>query len=292
MNYGKAIVTVGISVLASLGLAFANPVEVVKNAPESSWRSVDPENLLYMDLPSGRVTIELRPDFAPLHVERIKTLTRQGFYNGVTFHRVIEGFMAQGGDPTGTGKGGSNLPDIKAEFVRDGTQVTDFNVLGHDSRASQAGFIGPIPTGAQPKSLSDFLVKDGIALWGLHCPGVMSMARADNPNSANSQFFLMLGDARDNLDQRYTIWGKIVNGTNEPRRISRGEPPVRPTPIVRMRVAADVPLEERDDILIMRTDSPEFKQYVSELNKVSEDGYIEDICSIRIPVKVNGEIKF
>jgi peptidylprolyl isomerase len=160
----------------------------------------DLEDTIYMELPSGRVTIELRPDLAPGHVQRIKELAREGFYDGVPFHRVIEGFMAQGGDPTGTGTGGSPLPDVPAEFVP----------------ASRARFLR----------------------------GTCGMARAQNPNSANSQFFIMFAPAPF-LDGQYTIWGRVVSGMEAVDRIKRGvgqsgTVPPPPDRIRRMRVAADI----------------------------------------------------
>src|SRR3712207_7495046 len=131
-------------------------------------------NTLVLNLDSGGdVVIRLRPDLAPGHVERIKELTQQGFYDGVVFHRVIDGFMAQGGDPTGTGTGGSKLPDLKAEF------------------------------NSAP-----------------HVRGVCSMARTNQPNSANSQFFICFGDARF-LDRQYTVWGKVTEGRSEERRVGK-----------------------------------------------------------------------
>jgi cyclophilin family peptidyl-prolyl cis-trans isomerase len=151
----------------------------------------DPENTLILETTKGRVVIALRPDLAPGHVERIKTLARQGFYDGVVFHRVIEGFMAQTGDPTGTGSGGSDLPDLKAEF------------------------------NAEP-----------------HVRGVCSMARTNNPNSANSQFFICFEDARF-LDKQYTVWGKVVEGMENVDKIKRGEPVRDPDRIVSMKVMAD-----------------------------------------------------
>ncbi|HWL46315.1 MAG TPA: peptidylprolyl isomerase [Sphingomonadaceae bacterium] len=152
----------------------------------------DPENTLILSLDSGGdVVIRLRPDLAPGHVERIKELTREGFYDGVVFHRVIEGFMAQGGDPTGTGMGGSEKPDLKAEFSR------------------------------EP-----------------HVRGVASMARASNPNSANSQFFLCFADARF-LDGQYTVWGEVTSGMEHVDALPKGEPPRTPGKIVRAKVAAD-----------------------------------------------------
>jgi len=149
-----------------------------------------PEDTLYLDLEKGRVTIELRPDLAPKHVARIKELAREGFYDGVVFHRVIEGFMAQGGDPTGTGTGGSGKK-LAAEFS------------------------------AEP-----------------HVRGTCSMARAMDPNSADSQFFICFDDANF-LDGQYTVWGKVVDGMEHVDAIKRGEPVRNPDKIVKMQVAAD-----------------------------------------------------
>ena len=161
-------------------------------------QNLDPENTIVFEIDttdpatSGKVVIRLRPDLAPEHVQRIKELVREGFYDGTPFHRVIEGFMAQGGDPTGTGMGGSDKPDLKAEF-------TD----------------APFRR------------------------GTVGMARAMDPNSANSQFFIMFADGRF-LDGKYTAWGIVVKGMECVDRIAPGEPPAKPDKIIRMRVAADV----------------------------------------------------
>ena len=153
--------------------------------------SDDPENTLVLTLDTGDVVIRLRPDLAPGHVERIKELTREGFYDGVVFHRVIPGFMAQGGDPTGSGMGGSKKPDLKAEFS------------------------------AEP-----------------HVRGVCSMARAQSPDSGDSQFFICFGDATF-LDKQYTVWGKVTSGMELVDGLKRGEPVRDPDKIVKMQVAAD-----------------------------------------------------
>jgi cyclophilin family peptidyl-prolyl cis-trans isomerase len=154
--------------------------------------ALDPENTLNLDLSTGgRVTIQLRPDVAPNTVERIKTLTRRGFYNGLTFHRVIEGFMAQTGDPKGDGTGASELPDLKAEF-------------------------------------------NGLP----HVRGTVAAARADSPDSANSQFFIMFGPKLA-LDHKYTAFGRVVAGMNYVDAIHRGEPPLDPSRIVRASIGAD-----------------------------------------------------
>ncbi|MCM0000265.1 MAG: peptidylprolyl isomerase [Erythrobacter sp.] len=154
--------------------------------------AVDPENIWVLDLSNGqRVKARLMADWAPGHVERIKTLTRAGFYDGVVFHRVIEGFMAQGGDPTGTGQGGSELPDLKAEF-------------------------NPMP----------------------HVRGTLSMARAAEEDSANSQFFIVFYP-RFSLDKKYTNFGRVIENMEAVDAIVRGEPPATPTYIVQASIAAD-----------------------------------------------------
>jgi cyclophilin family peptidyl-prolyl cis-trans isomerase len=150
----------------------------------------DLENTLVMETSKGTVTIGLRPDLAPNHVARIKELARKGFYDGIVFHRVIEGFMAQTGDPTGTGTGGSGKK-LKAEFSK------------------------------EP-----------------HVRGTLSMARAQSPDSADSQFFVCFGDARF-LDGQYTVWGKVIAGMDAVDKIKRGEPVKDPDKIVSMKVAAD-----------------------------------------------------
>jgi peptidylprolyl isomerase len=171
--------------LATPGLALAQPT--------------DPENTLVMTLKDGEVRILLLPELAPRHVERIKLLTRRGFYDGTPFHRVIEGFMAQGGDPTGTGRGGSDLPNLPAEF--------------------------------SPPNRARFL------------RGVCGMARAQDPNSANSQFFIMFAPA-PSLDGQYTIWGRVVSGMEAVDRIKRGSGQngmvQGPDRLIRQRVAADM----------------------------------------------------
>jgi peptidylprolyl isomerase len=269
----------------------ANPMQGLVKAPADAWRAVDPENLLIVDLPAGPIYIEMRPDLAPQHVDHIKTLVRRGFYNGLTFHRVIEGFVAQGGDPKGDGSGGSDLPNVPAEFEHDTKEIANFTVLGRDRQAARVGLIDGLPAAAQPESLRTLRADRKVNVWGAHCPGVMSMARATDPNSANSQFFLVIGDARSGLDSRYTVWGWILDGMNSARRIERGEPPKRPTPIVRMRMAADLPENERPDIKVMKSDSPEFLKYLKDVGYIDETGFVKDLCDIKAPRKIKGQIQ-
>ncbi len=268
-----------------------NPAQKILDAGDGEWRGVDPENLIVVDLPAGPLYIELRPDLAPNHVAQIKTLVRRGFYDGLTFHRVIEGFVAQGGDPKGDGTGGSDLPDIKAEFARDANAVANFTTIGRDRIAARVGLIDGVPVGGEPESLRSFRADRTVRVWGAHCPGVMSMARATPPDSGNSQFFLVIGDARQSLDQRYTVWGWIVEGLENARRIERGEPPKRPTPIVRMRIAADVPAEEMPKIEVMRSDSAVFQTFLRETRLVDDTGFVKDLCDIKPPRRINGKVE-
>jgi peptidylprolyl isomerase len=182
------------TVLALLVLLLAAPAMAQEAATAAAPApAIDPENALHLDLSTGgRVTIQMRPDKAPNHVERIRTLARRGFYDGTVFHRVIEGFMAQGGDPTGTGSGGSDLPDLKAEF-------------------------NSLP----------------------HLRGTASMARTDNPDSANSQFFIMFMPNTAQMDGNYTAWGRVIAGMHYVDAIERGEPPANPTRIVKASIGAD-----------------------------------------------------
>ena len=152
--------------------------------------ATDLENTLYLDVPAGRVVIALRPDLAPKHVARIKELAREGFYDGIRFHRVIDGFMAQTGDPKGNGTGGSGQT-LPAEFSKE-----------------------------------------------KHVRGTASMARAQSPDSADSQFFICFAPAPF-LDGKYTIWGKVTSGMEYIDAIKKGEPPAKPDKIIKMQVAAD-----------------------------------------------------
>jgi cyclophilin family peptidyl-prolyl cis-trans isomerase len=172
------------------------PPKLPKMAPPSklpgSLTTINPEDVLVLDLSTGgRVRVLMRTDVAPKHAERIKTLTRMGFYDGTVFHRVIESFMAQGGDPTGTGTGGSELPDMEEEF-------------------------NDLP----------------------HVRGAAAMARAQDKDSANSQFYLVFQPVMK-LDRNYTVWGRVISGMNFVDAIERGEPPENPSRILKASIEAD-----------------------------------------------------
>jgi peptidylprolyl isomerase len=221
------------------------------------WRPLNPENALVYDTTKGRIIVELAPDMAPGHVARLKSLTRQGFYNGLSFHRVVSDFMAQGGDPKGDGTGGSDQPDLKAEFnFRRGAGANFVRAV--DRGGASIGWIGTIPVTTQIDALMERTSDKKVAAWGNHCPGVASMARSSEEDSANSQFFLMRA-AYPTLDRRYTIWGRAVIGLDVIRAFKVGEPVVDPDKMVSVRVMADIPEPDRPIVMVQRTDGPGFQ---------------------------------
>jgi peptidylprolyl isomerase len=173
-------------VLALFALAATARAPALAQAP-------DPNNTLVIELKTGKVLIKLRPDLAPKHVERAKTLAKQGFYNGLKFHRVIDGFMAQTGDPKGDGTGGSSLPDLPAEFTPE-----------------------------------------------VYRRGSVGAARTQNPNSANSQFFICFGDGCRGLTGQYTLWGEVIEGMEHVDKIAKGEPPRNPDVMLKVYVLSEV----------------------------------------------------
>lgn len=247
-----------------------------------NWRQVDLENTLYIDTVHGRVVIELYPEVAPRHVERIKTLTRAGFYDGLTFHRVIDDFMAQTGDPLGTGEGASSLPDLRQEFMFRRGPDMPFVEAAVQSRA-RLGFYKALPIESQPDAQMAVTADGRVSANALHCRGVVSMARAEPENSANSQFFIMR-QPNTALDKRYTIFGRVVWGMDAVMRIAVGNPPPAPDRMLAVRIAADVPEAERAPIFVLRTDGPQFRDLIEETRRERRADF--SVCDVQIPTRV------
>lgn len=232
-------------ILALCAALLSGPALAQDGSSGDGPRQIPTENVLVLELETGTVFVEMFPDIAPRHVERVRTLATQGFYDGVVFHRVIPGFMAQGGDPTGTGRGSSDLPDLRAEF-------------------------SDIP----------------------HRRGIASMARSSDPDSANSQFFIMLADSPDDrenwdqLDGTYTIWGRVIEGMDNVDAVAVGEPPEEPTQIVTARVL----ITEQPDLEFI-DGPPDLPQRIERAEMVAEafDPLFEDDVDIDIlsPVLAN-----
>ena len=257
------------------------------DAPTSAWRDVDPENLLVIDTVYGQIGVELYPEIAPRHVAQVKALTRQSFYDMITFHRVIDGFMNQTGDPKGDGTGDSAMPDIEAEFLFRRPPSMPIELIS--ARKTPTGEVGvgfykALPIASQPAAQA-MLTKDGkVEAYGIHCSGVTSMARSQNPNSANSQFFLMRGTA-EHLDRNYSIWGSTVYGREHLTKFKVGvkgdDASFVPDVMRKVRIAADIPESERPRIQTLKVDSPAFDQYLTTQKGAS--GNYPDICDITIP---------
>lgn len=251
---------------------------------QEAWRDVAPENVWVLDTSKGRVIVALAPEVAPRHVERIRTLTARGFYDGLGFHRVIPGFMAQGGDPEGTGAGGSDLPDVPGEFTFRRGREAGFTAM--EPRAGQplSGIVGVMPVVTQPDAQMMVTADFRVPATARFCPGVLGMARNNDPNSANSQFFLMTA-ANPGLDGEYTALGRVVQGLDVVTAFKPGDPAqdgavtADPDRIVRARMASDLPAGERPVVRVAAPGTPAL---------VSAVAATRDVCSIAVPVEVSG----
>ena len=252
--------------LAGLLLA-ATPAMAAKKAPPappaplvaaaSDWRPVDAANTLVIETNRGTIYVELAPAAAPAASERLKKLTRAHFYDGLTFFRVIDDFMAQTGDPKNVGTGQSSEPKLPAEFT--------FR-LGRDAgyiavdwpQGSEGGFIGAFPVISQPAAMSGLTADGKVEAYGLFCAGVIGIARDNAPDSGNSQFFLMRQD-HQNLNQNYTPFGRVVVGENFVRAIKAGEPVAAPQDVlIKAYVLGDLPEASRPKIRVIDTKSAYF----------------------------------
>ncbi len=251
-------------------------------ALDPGYRAADPNYTLVVDTTKGQIIFELSPTMAPQNAERLVTLAHQHFYDGLIFHRVIEDFMDQTGDPKGTGEGGSTLPNVKAEFTMRHDSTFPMTVVSHPSGAL-IGFVNGMPVESQVNELMP-LSKDGkVTAWGLYCGGTIGMARDNDPDSANSQFFFMR-DVYPALEKRYTAVGMVLSGQDVVRKIKIGEPAVDPDKMLKVRLLADIPPAERPVIEVMDTNSPQFKTMVDLVRKAKGADF--SVCDVRVPVKV------
>jgi cyclophilin family peptidyl-prolyl cis-trans isomerase len=281
---------VKIAIAAALStaiLAASGPVVAQTASPE--WRTVAPENLLIIDTAKGRILIELEPRMAPLSVERIRTLADQGFYDGLKFHRVISDFMAQTGDPLGTGEGGSELPDIDGEFqFRRGRDLGFVNLA--TGQAGLLGFAGSMPVFTQPDAQMMVTADFKTAAQALFCPGVLGMARNQDPHSANSQFFIMTG-SNESLNGLYAPFGRVLAGLDVVRALKPGAEAANgrvedPDLMTRARTAAALPERQRPVVRVRTTSSPAFTAMVEQVR--TERGARFTVCDIQPIAEVTG----
>lgn len=249
----------------------------------SDWRTPDPNNVLVVETNKGRIVAELYPQAAPNHVERIRGLVKSGFYDGLTFFRVIGDFMAQTGDPQNTGMGGSDQPNLVAEFTfRRGADTP--LAQGFKVGTNESGWVGVMPVTSQSSALAVMTADRKVATWGNFCPGVLGAARAGDPDSANSQFFFMR-QANASLDKTYTAFGRVLQGLDVVRAIKTGEPVPDPQDkMISVKLLADLPADKRPSIQVMNTGSAAFKALVDKRRAEMGGGFTN--CDVDVPVQV------
>ncbi|MBA4804127.1 MAG: peptidylprolyl isomerase [Brevundimonas sp.] len=257
---------------------------------ETDWRAVPPANLLVIDTTKGRILVELIPEAAPQHVERIRLLARAGFYDGLAWHRVIDAFMAQTGDPLGNGEGQSYHPDLPAEFTFRRDPAMPFAAAA-EPQGARVGFLHSLPVQTQPDAVFAQTADGKVHGWGLYCPGVAGMARDEDPDTANSQFFIMR-QAYPALDKRYTVWGMTVAGLDVVRALQVGDgdngmmAQATPDRMTRVRIAADLPAAERPAVQVLSTSSERFRALVEAARAARAADF--SVCDVMLPTQVTG----
>lgn len=249
----------------------------------ADWRTPDPNDVLVIDTNKGRILLELVPEVAPQFTARARALAHEHFYDGQTFFRVIDDFMAQTGDPQNNGMGGSTQPDLPAEFIfRRGAETP---IAGAQAQgAGEVGFIKSLPVISQSMMLAP-MTRDGkVQAWALYCPGVAGAARSGEPNSANSQFFLMRAKY-PKLEKQYTAFGRVIAGQDVVRAIKAGEPVADPQDrMERVRLLADLPTAERPSVRVIDPNGPWFKAELARLRARQGAGF--SACDVTIPSEV------
>lgn len=261
--------------------------EILQKSAPSDWTAPDPEQTLYIELERGRVIVLLSSDLAQGHVAQVKALARQGFYDGLSFYRVIEGFVAQGGDPFEKKPVSKPaLPKMKAEFEETPKENFRFEALpDEDGYAPAVGFANSLPVGRDPTKN---------AAWHLHCAGAFAFGRNDARDSASTEFYVTLQPQRY-LDRNLTVFGRVIFGMEHLQALRRVAPPEKPTDdigekILAIRVAADAPEAQRTRLEVLRTDTETFRAYAeSKRNRPEAFFYYRpdhlDICQLTIPVR-------
>ncbi|MBL8783029.1 MAG: peptidylprolyl isomerase [Alphaproteobacteria bacterium] len=279
-----------LSTVLSAGLLIASASTAF--AAEEEWREVEPENLVVMDVSYGRILLELAPAFAPKHAERFRALVRAKFYDGQSFYRVIDGFVAQGGIGEGDDKKTPEWPALQAEFDRPIDDDLTFTQLGSpDLFAREVGHVDGFPVGRD---------WDEGRTWILHCPGTLAMARDNDPNTGSTEFYVPIGHGPRRLDRNLTAFGRVLDGMQYLQKLNRGDPKVesgviqdasKRDAIVRVQIAADMPVGERPRIQVVDTASKGFAEFKAQRRNPAPDFYKKvspnlDICAFNAPVQV------
>lgn len=256
------------------------PLAAAAAAP-ADWRSPDPAETLVIDTSKGAVVVELAPEVAPAAVARVKQLAREGVYDGLQFHRVIEGFVAQTGNPNNRDGGTSDHPDLEPEFTFLLTpDLADKVAVVTQASDGRTGFLRSLPIAAV--SAGEAARSGRPRAWGAYCPGVLGMGRQADPGSANSEIFVMLEAAR-RLDRDYTPFGRVIAGLDVARALAVGEPPAAPDRMVRVALVSDLPEDERPRLEVADPAGALFQARVAALR--AEKGADFTLCDVEIPVR-------
>ena len=249
----------------------------------ADWRTPDPNDVLVIDTNKGRIMVEMTPEVAPLHVTQVRALAHENFYDGLRFFRVIDKFMDQTGDPQNNGQGGSSKPNIPAEFTfRRGSDLPF--VMAVDQSVAEIGFIKSLPVESQSMMLGALTKDQKVTAWALYCQGVMGMARDENPDSGNSQFFLMRYPY-PSLEKKYTAWGRVISGLDVVRAIKVGEPVEQPQDVMEhVRLLADLPEKDRPKVRVIDPKGPWFKAEIARVRAAKGADFTA--CDVDIPVEV------
>ncbi len=274
--------------LALVCAIFSGSLAVAK---DMIWRALDPEYTVFMELSEGLVVIELNPLFAPETVRQFKKLVQERFYDGMAFYRVIDGFVAQGGDESDLGKL-SNVPLIKAEFDIDWDADLPFvSVQSPDMFAPITGFVDGFAVARDPKSNK---------AWLTHCPGIVAMARNDDPDSSRTDFYIVIGQAPRYLDRNLNVFARVIYGMDVVQRIKRGpalnngiiEDEQASTRISRMQLASDIPEEDRLFSYVMDTNSKAFKALLKDKRNRKQKFFdnkpprVLDVCQVAVSGRI------
>ena len=295
---------------AALALAVATPAlaqdaatppkrksakEIIDAAPASAWRDLDPANTLYMELPAGRVVIELAPGFAPEHVANIKALAKGGFWDGLAIYRSQDNFVVQWGDADGDDKAKAKpltagaRDHLPAEFTRSDKGVRFDRLPDADGWAPEVGFIDGFPAARDPRA--------GKA-WIAHCYGVVGAGRNNAPDSSlGAELYAIIGQAPRALDHQLSVVGRVVKGMELLSVTPRGPAPMgfyakpeQRAPILSVKLASDVPVAERTPLQLLRTDSQAFRDATEARRNRVDDFYTVpaghiDLCNVALPVR-------
>ncbi|MGZ3376884.1 MAG: peptidylprolyl isomerase [Phenylobacterium sp.] len=248
--------------------------------PHPDWRPLDPANTLVIETSKGRIVVEMAPALAPKAVERVKRLAKEGVYDGLLFHRVIEGFVDQTGNPNNHDGGTSAYPDLPAEFSARVAPLALSMVVSRDDGIE--GFVGAVPVAGVSAREQALGADHRPRVWGAYCDGVAGMGRQAGIDTANSEIFFMRAPAR-RLDHDYAVWGRVVQGLDVVRAVKVGEPPADPDRMIRVRLAADLPPAARPSLEVADTDGPAFRAAAARAK--TRLGPRFSVCNLQIAVR-------